>query len=88
MIERLACLWAWPMVNVYKRLLAYEKLPEPGLEVGVLPVAPSNHLCMLHDYIEPSERAVTCPKPPSAWWPGGESPPGFQSEVRPRSPID
>jgi hypothetical protein len=28
---------------------------------GVLPVAPPNHLCMLHDYIEPSERAVAYP---------------------------
>jgi hypothetical protein len=49
------------MVNVYNRLLAYEKLPVPGLAGGVLPVAPPNRLSMLHDYIEPSERAVACP---------------------------
>jgi hypothetical protein len=49
------------MVNVHNRLLAYEKLPGPGLAGGVLPVAPPNHLSMLHDYIDPSERAVACP---------------------------
>src|SRR5262249_29257142 len=53
--------WAWPMVNVYSRHAAYAKLPAPGLAGGVLPVAPPNHLCMLRDYIEPSERAVACP---------------------------
>ena len=60
-IGRLAYLFAWPMVNVYNRFLAYDKLPEPGLAGGVLPVAPPNQLSMLHDYIEPSERAVACP---------------------------
>ena len=60
-IGRQAYLFAWPMVNIYNRLLAYEKLPEPGLAGGVLPVAPPNHLGMLHDYIDPSERAVACP---------------------------
>ena len=60
-IGRLAYLFAWPMVNVYNRFLAYEKLPRPGLAGGVLPVAPPNQLSMLHDYIEPSERAVACP---------------------------
>ena len=60
-IARFAYLFAWPMVNIYNRLLTYEKLPEPGLAGGVLPVAPPNQLGMLHDYIEPSERAVACP---------------------------
>ena len=60
-IGRLAYLFGWPMVNVYNRFLAYEKLPGPGLAGGVLPVAPPNQLSMLHDYIEPSERAVACP---------------------------
>jgi hypothetical protein len=61
LIGRFAYLWAWPMVNISNRLLAYEKLPEPGLAGGVLPVGPPNHLGMLHDYIEPSERAIACP---------------------------
>jgi hypothetical protein len=58
---RFAYFWAWPMLNIHNRMLAYEKLPAPGLAGGVLPVAPPNHLGMLHDYIEPSERAVACP---------------------------
>jgi len=60
-LARQAYFWAWPMINVYNRLLAYEKLPGPGLAGGVLPVGPPNRLGMLHDYIEPSERAVACP---------------------------
>src|SRR5215471_8350013 len=60
-IGRLAYLFAWPMVNVYNRFLTYDKLPGPGLAGGVLPVAPPNQLGMLHDYMEPSERAVACP---------------------------
>jgi hypothetical protein len=54
-------LWAWPLVNVHNRHAAYAPLPGPGLAGGVLPVAPPNHLCLLRDYIEPSERAVACP---------------------------
>jgi hypothetical protein len=49
------------MVNIHARHAAYAKLPGPGLAGGVLPVAPPNHLCMLRDYVEPSERAVACP---------------------------
>jgi hypothetical protein len=49
------------MVNIHSRFAAYSKLAAPGLAGGVLPVAPPNHLCMLRDYIEPSERAVACP---------------------------
>ena len=74
-IGRLAYLWAWPMVNVYNRLLAYEKLPEPGLAGGVLPVAPPNHLGMLHDYIEPSDRAYW---PDAAIMDGRWTPPPVQ----------
>jgi hypothetical protein len=60
-MARFAYFWAWPMVNMYNRFLTYQKVPAPGLAGGVLPVAPPNHLCMLRDYIEPSERAVACP---------------------------
>ena len=60
-VGRLAYLFAWPMVNIYNKFLAWEKLPGPGLAGGVLPVAPPNQLGMLHDYIEPSDRAVACP---------------------------
>ncbi|MFO0844557.1 MAG: DUF1254 domain-containing protein [Gemmataceae bacterium] len=60
-VAKSAYLWAWPMVNIHARHAAYKDLPGPGYAGGVLPVAPPNHLCMLRDYIEPSERAVACP---------------------------
>jgi hypothetical protein len=60
-VARSAQVWAWPMMNIRARFVAYSPLPSPGLAGGVLPVAPPNHLCMLRDYIEPSERAVACP---------------------------
>jgi hypothetical protein len=60
-VAQSAYLWACPLVNVHSRYAAYEKLPAPGLAGGVFPIAPPNHLFMLRDYIEPSERAVACP---------------------------
>jgi hypothetical protein len=61
MVARDAYFWAWPMVNLYNRRLAFEHAPEPGLIGGILPFAPVNHLSMLHDYVEPQERQVACP---------------------------
>jgi hypothetical protein len=60
-IGRFAYLWGWPMVNVHNRMVVMDKVPEPGLGGGVLPVAPVNQLGMLHDYIAPEQRFVTCP---------------------------
>ncbi len=60
-VGRTAYLWGWPMVNLHNRRVTYEKLPGPGHSGRVLPVAPPNHLSMLYDYVEPSERAVACP---------------------------
>jgi len=54
-------LWGWPMVNMHNRKLILEKLPEPGLMGGIVPVAPVNQLSMLRDYIDPGERLVACP---------------------------
>src|SRR5262247_3506295 len=56
MIARDTYFWAWPMVNIYNRRLAFAQVPEPGLAGGVLPVAPLNRLAMLSDYIEPGQR--------------------------------
>ena len=53
--------WAWPMVNIYNKRLAFAEAPEPGLMNGVLPMAPLNRLAMLRDYVEPQERFVACP---------------------------
>src|SRR5882672_6711038 len=61
MVARDVYFWAWPMVNVYNRRLAFKDLPEPGLMGGIVPVAPLNRLSMLSDYIEPQERMVACP---------------------------
>src|SRR5262249_23759158 len=61
MVARDTLFWAWPMLNVHNRRLTFGPLPEPGLMGGVLPVAPSNRLAMLHDYVQPEERAVACP---------------------------
>jgi hypothetical protein len=62
--------WAWPMVNVYNRRVLFQDLKEPGLLGGVLPAAPPNRLCMLTDYIEPSEREVACPNQDVAYGAG------------------
>jgi hypothetical protein len=58
---RNAYFWAWPMVNIYNRRLAFDQCPEPGLMNGVLPFAPLNRLSMLHDYVQPDQRWVACP---------------------------
>lgn len=60
-LARTAYTWGWPMVNMLNRRIGITKAPHPGLLGGVLPVAPQGQLAMLHDYIEPSERAVACP---------------------------
>src|SRR5262252_4115578 len=61
MVARDAYFWAWPMINIYNRRLAFAQCPEPGLMNGVLPFAPLNTLSMLHDYIAPDQRWVACP---------------------------
>jgi hypothetical protein len=61
LVARDAYLWAWPMVNIYNRRLAFAQAPEPGLMNGVLPFSPLNRLSMLHDYIKPDQRWVACP---------------------------
>ena len=60
-VGAIAYLWGWPMVNMHNRKLILEKLPEPGLMGGIVPVAPVNQLSMLRDYIDPGERLVACP---------------------------
>ncbi len=60
-LARTAYLWGYPMVNMHNRRAKLTQAPEPGLLYGVLPVAPANQLSMLHDYINPFQRAVACP---------------------------
>lgn len=61
MVARDTYFWAWPMVNIYNRRLAFKQSPEAGLMNGVLPFAPLNTMAMLHDYVEPEQRWVACP---------------------------
>src|SRR5215469_14080107 len=61
LVARDAYFWAWPMVNIYNKRLAYSQAPEPGLMGGIVPIAPVNRMAMLHDYIDPRERLVACP---------------------------
>jgi hypothetical protein len=61
LVGGIAYLWGWPMVNMHNRKLILSQLPEPGLMGGIVPVAPMNQLCMVHDYIDPGERLVACP---------------------------
>ena len=60
-VAREAYFWAWPMINIYNKRLAFGKAPEPGLLDGILPWARVNRLAILQDYIDPGERAVACP---------------------------
>jgi hypothetical protein len=60
-VARAAYLWGWPLVNQLNRRATFAAAPEPGRLDGVLPVAPTGHVCMLTDYIAADERFVTCP---------------------------
>jgi hypothetical protein len=61
MVMRDAYFWAWPLINIYNRRLAFEQIPSPGLLGGIMPGAPVNRLAMLSNYIAPEERIVACP---------------------------
>ncbi|MDQ6432647.1 DUF1254 domain-containing protein [Mesorhizobium sp. LHD-90] len=59
-VGRDAYFWAWAMVNIYNRRLAFTPLKEPAI-AGSLPQPPLNVVTMLTDYVDPAERAVACP---------------------------
>jgi len=59
-LARTAYVWGWPLVNSHNRRAAFAKAPEPGLNGGVLPVAPTGRIAMLSDYIKPDQNFVTC----------------------------
>jgi hypothetical protein len=52
--------WAWPMVNIYNRRLAFTPVKE-AVKSGPLIQAPLNQIAMLTDYVDPDERSVACP---------------------------
>jgi hypothetical protein len=70
-VMRDAYFWAWPLINLYNKRLAFAQVPEPGRMGGVMPVAPLNRLCMLTDYVEPMERWVACPNQDVVYGGGG-----------------
>ncbi|MHC6154631.1 DUF1254 domain-containing protein [Bradyrhizobium elkanii] len=59
-VARDAFFWAWPLVNMFNRRLAFSKMTEQRY-VGPLLEAPLNRLTMLTDYVDPEERNVACP---------------------------
>ncbi len=59
-VARDAYFWAWPLVNMYNRRLAFAQMKEQRYS-GPLLEAPLNRLTMLTDYLNPEERAVACP---------------------------
>jgi hypothetical protein len=60
LVARDAYFWAWPLVNIYNRRLAFKDVPEMVM-AGPVPVAQLNRLAMLTDYVDPEERVVACP---------------------------
>jgi len=56
-VARDAYFWAWPLVNMYNRRLAFKDLKD-FVQVGPLPSAPLNKFAMLTDYITPEQRHV------------------------------
>ena len=59
-VGRDAYFWAWPMVNIYNRRLAFSQVKEAAI-IGPLIQAPLNQNGMLTDYVAPEERSVACP---------------------------
>jgi hypothetical protein len=52
--------WAWPMVNIYNRRLAFSQVKE-AVKSGPLIQSPLNQVAMLTNYVDPEERSVACP---------------------------
>ena len=61
MVGRMAYVWGWPLVNSHNRRAAFALAPSPGLNGGVLPMAPVGQNAMLTDYVKPEQTFVTCP---------------------------
>lgn len=60
LVGRDAYFWAWPMVNIYNRRLAFTNVKDFAM-AGPLIQAPLNRFGMLTDYVIPTERAIACP---------------------------
>lgn len=60
-VGRIAYVWGYALVNSHNRRTAFSMAPSPGLNGGVLPVAPVGQYAMLTDYIKPEQTFVACP---------------------------
>ncbi|MER5960508.1 DUF1254 domain-containing protein [Streptomyces sp. NPDC056121] len=61
LLARDVYVWGWPIVNAFHRRASLTSAPEPGLVGGVLPAAPTGHVAMLSQYIDPAQRWVAHP---------------------------
>lgn len=59
-VGRDAYFWAWPMINIYNRRIAFSQVKE-AIKTGALIQSPVNQIAMLTDYVDPEERSVACP---------------------------
>jgi len=60
LVARDSYFWAWPLVNMASRRIAYARVPEM-MYAGAAPMAPLNRLTMLTEYFPPDVRLVACP---------------------------
>src|SRR5690242_8727244 len=60
LVGRDAYFWAWPMVNMFNRRVAFTPIKESA-KSGPLMMSPLNQITMLTDYVDPTERAIACP---------------------------
>jgi hypothetical protein len=65
-VGRMAYVWGWALVNSHNRRAAFAYVTGqngnvPGLNGGILPMAPVGLNAMLTDYIKPEQTFVTCP---------------------------
>jgi hypothetical protein len=60
LVARDVYFWAWPMVNMYNRRLAFKDVKD-FVMAGPVPTPPLNRFAMLTDYVNPDQRLVACP---------------------------
>lgn len=61
MVARMAYVWGYPLVNAHNRRAGIAMTPYPGLNGGVVPVAPVGEVAMLTDTIQPQQNFIACP---------------------------
>ncbi|WP_249277583.1 DUF1254 domain-containing protein [Pandoraea sp. PE-S2R-1] len=54
-------LWGWAIVNSFHRRASFAAAPEPGLQGGIVPVAPTGYVSMMSHYIAPEQRFIAHP---------------------------